>query len=362
MNKRLYLLAIVLLAVFSVVFISCGDDDLIDGVTTEYFDKNAMIIRTSDKSIKSEYEIWGNETAEFYIGNKLTKAPCSYMKTKWESSNTSVVATISPTTGNSTTLKAVGLGSATITATDEMGATRSIVVNVVVNQAMINSISSDMIFVEGGTFTMGATSEQGSYADDCDMPAHSVTLSDYYIGKYEITQKQWETVMCYNPSYFIGDNLPVEDVSWNDCQTFITKLNQITGKNFRLPTEAEWEYAARGGKKSKGYKYAGSNNIDAVAWYSDNSGSKTHEVGTKQPNELGIYDMCGNMSEWCQDWFGYYTSELQTNPTGPTSGSLRVRRGSSWNYDARYSHVWCRGYSYPAYSNFYFGLRLALPK
>ncbi|MBE6193211.1 MAG: PEGA domain-containing protein [Rikenellaceae bacterium] len=193
----------------------------------------------------------------------------------------------------------------------------------------------EMVFVKGGTFTMGATSEQGSDAYSDEKPTHSVTLSDYYIGKYEVTQAQWRAVMGNNPSRFKGDNLPVERVSWDDIQEFITKLNAQTGKNFRLPTEAEWEYAARGGNQSKGYKYSGSNTLGDVVWYDDNSSSKTHSVGQKQPNELGIYDMSGNVWEWCSDWYGSYSSSLQTNPMGPSGGSDRVLRGGSWLNDAR---------------------------
>ena len=193
-----------------------------------------------------------------------------------------------------------------------------------------DGISIDMVRVEAGTFTMGATAEMKHPADD-EKPVHQVTLTnDYYIGKYEVTQALWQAVMGNNPSEFKGDNLPVEKVSWKDCQDFISKLNRITGKTFRLPTEAEWEYAARGGNKSRGYQYSGSNNLADVAWYMDNSGDKTHAVGTKQPNELGIYDMSGNVWEWCQDWYGKYSSSSQVNPTGANSGSYRVKRGGSW--------------------------------
>lgn len=220
----------------------------------------------------------------------------------------------------------------------------------------------EMVWVSGGTFTMGATSEQGSDAWDDEKPAHSVTLSGYYIGKYEVTQAQWKAVMGNNPSSFKGDNLPVESVSWNEVQEFIKKLNQMTGKSYRLPTEAEWEYAARGGNNSRGYKYSGSNNIGSVAWYYDNSGSTTHPVGSKSPNELGIYDMSGNVREWCQDrWASnYYSSSPQRNPQGSASGSDRVLRGGCWDNDARNCRVSCRSYVSPYSGGYYLGFRLVL--
>ena len=216
-----------------------------------------------------------------------------------------------------------------------------------------------MVYVKGGTFTMGATAEQGSEAESDEKPTHSVTLSDYYIGKYEVTQAQWRAVMGSNPSHFTGDNNPVDFATWDEIQEFITKLNEKTGKKFRLPTEAEWEYAARGGNKSKGYKYSGSNNIDDVAWYDNNSSSETYPVGQKTPNELGIYDMTGNVCEWCQDWKGDYSSSSQTNPTGPSSGSRRVLRGGSWYYDAGSCRVSSRDGCLPDGSNYYVGFRLA---
>ena len=224
----------------------------------------------------------------------------------------------------------------------------------------VNGVSFTMVGVEGGTFTMGATSEQGSDPWDDEYPTHSVTLSSFSIGETEVTQELWKAVMGSNPSYFSGTNLPVEYVSWNDCQTFITKLNQLTGKNFRLPTEAEWEYAARGGNKSKGYKYAGSNTLSDVAWYTDNSSSKTHPVKQKQANELGLYDMSGNVWEWCQDWYGSYSSSSQTNPTGPAAGSYRVGRGGGWFSHAGRCRVSIRSSSTPTSCNDFLGLRLAL--
>ena len=208
---------------------------------------------------------------------------------------------------------------------------------------------------------MGATSEQGSDAESDESPVHDVTLSSYYIGETEVTQELWQAVMGNNPSYYSGNpQRPVEQVSWNDCQEFITKLNQLTGKNFRLPTEAEWEYAARGGNKSKGYKYSGSNTIDNVAWYASNSSSRTYDVKTKQANELGIYDMSGNVYEWCQDWYGGYSSGSQINPTGPASGSKCVLRGGSWLDNARYCRVSYRDRKSPGSRLNIQGFRLVL--
>ncbi len=222
------------------------------------------------------------------------------------------------------------------------------------------SVVFKMIAVEGGTFQMGATSEQGSDAYSDEKPVHNVTLSDYYIGETEVTQELWETVMGSNPSNFKGNKKPIENVSWNDCQEFITKLNNLTGKNFRLPTEAEWEYAARGGNMSQGYKYSGSNTIGDVAWYVGNSSSQTHDVKTKQANELGIYDMSGNVWEWCHDWYGSYSSGSQTNPTGPTSGSSRVYRGGSWFSNSTCCRVSFRFIYYPDFRYFKLGFRLCL--
>ena len=206
---------------------------------------------------------------------------------------------------------------------------------------ILQRLIDNMVEVKGGTFTMGATSEKDDYYSRAK-PAHQVTLSDYYISKYELTQEEWETVMGNNPSNYKGDNKPVEQVSWNDCQNFIKKLNELTGLIFRLPTEAEWEYAARGGNKSRGYKYSGSNSIDDVAWYSGNSSSTSHPIGTKHANELGLYDMSGNVNEWCSDWYGRYNSLLQTNPTGPITGSYRVHRGGSMHCHVSNFEVWCR--------------------
>ena len=220
--------------------------------------------------------------------------------------------------------------------------------------AELNKLINNMVYVSGGTFIMG-----GDESSD-QTPTHSVTLSSYYICKYEVTQALWRAVMGSNPSKFKGDNLPVEQVSWNDCQTFINRLNSYTGRNFRLPTEAEWEFAARGGNYSRRYKYSGSNYIGDVAWYTDNSGNRTHPVGTKQANELGLYDMSGNVWEWCSDWYGSYSSYSQSNPTGATSGFGRVERGGNWCGLARYCCSSHRSYYAPGNSFDDLGLRLVL--
>ena len=253
------------------------------------------------------------------------------------------------------------------------------------NVDIFDSLSYDeMVKVEGGTFTMGATAEQGSDYDSNELPTHQVTLSDYYIGKYEVTQQLWEYVMSYSgtcadgssmsayasdvwlgsdpsSSYGVGDYYPAYYVSYYDIvDIFLPRLNKITGRTYRLPTEAEWEFAARGGKQSKGYKYSGSDNIGVVAWYTGNSGGKTHQVGTKEPNELGIYDMSGNVWEWCGDWYGSYSSSAQTNPTGPSSGSYRVVRGGSWRNLAGYWRVSYRGGNLPSNRDNCSGFRVVL--
>ena len=228
----------------------------------------------------------------------------------------------------------------------------------------VKGVSFNMVMVSGGTFQMGAKAEEIFDEDpdpDWALPVHQVTLSDYYIGETEVTQELWKAVMGSNPSYFKTSNqLPVEKVSWNDCQTFIKKLNQLTGKQFRLPTEAEWEFAARGGNLSQGYKYSGSDGIGSVAWYLENSGSKTHKVGTKSPNELGIFDMSGNVAEWCKDWDGDYSSNPQTNPSGPSSGIKRIHRGGRWDSEAWRCRVYKRGCFTTNETLDNLGLRLAL--
>lgn len=223
-----------------------------------------------------------------------------------------------------------------------------------------NGVNIEMVKVEAGTFAMGATSEiQNPYS--WEKPAHKVILTkDYYIGKYEVTQSLWQLVMENNPSSIKGEDLPVGNVSWNDCQLFIAKLNEMTGKKFRLPTEAEWEYAARGGNKSRGTQYSGSSLYSDVAWYEGNSNNRPHPVGTKKSNELGIYDMNGNVWELCQDWWGNYIESSQKDPVGPNSGPTRIARGGS--YIAGAITVAARaGYS-PNIRDMNLGFRLALSK
>ena len=240
---------------------------------------------------------------------------------------------------------------------------------------ILSRLVGNMVKVDGGRFQMGATSEQGSDANSKEKPVHEVTLSDYYMGKYEVRQSEWEVVMGSNPSRFKGEDLPVEQVSWEDCHEFIGRLNALTGLNFKLPTEAQWEYAARGGRLSKGYKYSGSNNLGEVGWYWENSGDRvltgewkikkvdrnhcrTHRVGEKQPNELGLYDMSGNVYEWCEDWYGGYSVTSQRDPLGATSGSNRVYRGGGWISVAWYCRVSIRNSGVPGDRYNYLGFRL----
>ena len=261
----------------------------------------------------------------------------------------------------------------------------------------VNGVTFTMVRVEGGTFTMGATAEQIG-AIDREKPAHQVTLSDYYIGQTEVTQALWKAVMGETPTshypqwkrkYGLGDNYPAYYISYDDVLSFISKLNSLTGRTFRMPTEAEWEYAARGGNKSKGYRFSGGNTLDNVGWYWVNSdgtthpvaqnsanehknpvaqnsankhknrGSGSHPVAQKSANELGLYDMSGNVYEWCSDWYGSYLSSPQTNPTGPSTGSYRVLRGGCWYYIAKFSRVAYRDYASPSYRG-NIGVRLAL--
>lgn len=223
-----------------------------------------------------------------------------------------------------------------------------------------DTLSINMMCVEGGTFMMGAT-EGDTQVYDNEKPAHEVTLTyNYYIAQTEVTQALWKAVMGNNPSTMIGDDLPVNNVLWEEADAFVKRLSQMTGYTFHLPTEAEWEFAARGGKKSKGYLYAGSDDVDEVAWYANNSGGKMHAVGTKKPNELGIYDMSGNAWEWCSDWLAPYSAEAQVNPIGPATGEYHVYHGGGWNHGQRYARSSHRRTTTEGYIKSVLGLRVAI--
>jgi formylglycine-generating enzyme required for sulfatase activity len=206
---------------------------------------------------------------------------------------------------------------------------KSSIVVPTVSQAFLDSIRENMVWVTGGSFVMG-----NNISEPDERPAYEVVIDGFAISRYPVTQRQWMVIMERNPSDFPGcDQCPVDKVSWDDAQVFIQKLNVLTGKKYTLPTEAEWEYAAKGGRDAPGnFRYAGSDDIDSVGWYAGNSGRMPHPVGQKKPNELGLYDMTGNVWEWCQDWYAkfYYEQNESNNPQGPSSGSGRVRRGGSW--------------------------------
>ena len=232
----------------------------------------------------------------------------------------------------------IAAGRAVITATSKEGnhTTKCFV-------TVLQPIEPEMVWVKGGTFTMGCSDDECRPAE---LPNHEVTVSSFNIGKYTVTQKEWKSVMENLPTlYFTGDDIPISNITFESIQIFITRLNAVTGKNYRLSTEAEWEYATRGGNKSKGFKYSGSDDVDLVAWYSGNSGSIVHPVGKKQPNELGIYDMSGNICEYCSDWVAVYTNDPQTNPTGPSEGTYHVLRDGGFTADAQFVRVSIRGYT-----------------
>lgn len=223
----------------------------------------------------------------------------------------------------------------------------------------VRGIKFKMIPVEGGQFMMGA---KGGSAYSDESPIHEVTISDFMIAETEVTQALWSTLVSTNPSYFGGSDHPVDNVSWQDAQVFIDALNRETGENFRLPTEAEWEYAAKGGNLSRGYVYSGSDNAHDVGWTSTDSRNTTHSVKSKAPNELGLYDMTGNVWEWCSDIYGRYDDLNQIDPTGPAGGAERVARGGSWNNDDRMARTTNRGQNKPTARANRIGFRLALDR
>lgn len=231
----------------------------------------------------------------------------------------------------------------------------------------LNDVKFTMVPVKGGSYAMGATPEQQKSLTD-EQPAHKVVINDFLIGQTEVTQALWGVVMGDSKeSYFNGYDLPVEQVSWNDCQLFIQKMNQAFegktyGRKFRLPTEAEWEYAARGGNKTKNTIYSGSDNAEDVAWFFSNSNFSTHPVGSKKPNELNLYDMSGNVAEWCQDWYSstYYDETPSTNPSGPNAGSGRVVRGGAWGRNSASLRISARSSSSPDSRQNFIGIRLVL--
>ena len=288
--------------------------------------------------VKSGYEPFGTVagSGNFAKGTILEIAAipsggCEFLK--WDDGNTSNPRSINVE------------GNATYTAI--------FVVNIHTGIACIDALAEDMIKVQGGTFKMGAASDDNDALED-EKPQHSVTLSDFYICKYEVTQELWLALMDSATSYWQsqmgkGTKYPAYGISGNDCDTFIQRLNAITGLKFRLPTEAEWEYAARGGNKSRSCRYAGGNEIGNVAWYTRNSDFKTHPVMRKNANELGIYDMAGNVFELCSDWYDakYYTQSKAVNPQGPSSGNFRVCRGGCWSFFDVQCRVSSRFYTFP---------------
>ncbi|MCL2302764.1 MAG: SUMF1/EgtB/PvdO family nonheme iron enzyme [Lentimicrobiaceae bacterium] len=326
----------IITALLSAIAVSCQDKV---PVTDLKFDKSTLVIAIGGTAaLKAEF----------------TPLSASNRDVTWNSSNNSIATVEDKSTGAAFAeglITGKAAGRVTITAISKSGKHEATCTVIVVNA------EPELVTVEGGPYTMGCT------FDDCDsanLIPHLVTLSTYKIAKHQVTQKQWEAVMGTTPSDIKGDNLPVYLVSWHDVQTFITRLNSFTGKNYRLPTEAEWEYAARGGNKTNRYQYSGSNNLDEVAWYSGNSLTKLHPVGSKKANELGLYDMSGNVWEWCNDWWGLYTDAPQTNPTGPATGTFRIIRGGSYLDPERYSLVVWRSGILPNRTNIV-GFRLAHP-
>jgi formylglycine-generating enzyme required for sulfatase activity len=369
-NQSLLYAAIALL-----MFVGCNEDsqDNTDNKSEEQNISSVEEVRvTLDKQALS-FEFAGDTVT---LRVRVTPANASNKAVSWSSSNTAVAAV-----NDAGLVTAVSIGSADIVVTTADGSkTATCAVSVIGGIVVNNNELTDtikLVNVEGGAFTMGCIrsyefggSRDGDDAGECygeELPSHSVTLSSYKIGQFEVTQKLWRVVMGSLPSGTStssgqGDNYPVYYVNWDDdIQTFLTNLNSLTGKHFRLPTEAEWEYAARGGNQSQGYKYSGSNTLDDVAWYNSNSGNTTHIVGVKAANELGIYDMSGNVWELCADLYGNYSSVAQSNPTGAGSGYSHVLRSGSWNGRAGWCRVAFRSQNSFDFRNTEIGFRLVLP-
>ena len=227
-------------------------------------------------------------------------------------------------------------------------------------KAIADTILKNMVLIEGGTFEMGSIT-----GGDDEKPVHIVRVDNFYMCKFEVRVKEWKQLMGSNPSYFVGcDDCPVETVSWNEIQIFIKKLNELSGKNFRLPTEAEWEYAAKAGKHISYNDFSGNKEIGAVGWFRDNSDAAPHKVGLKSPNANGIYDMTGNVWEWCSDWYqvDYYAVTPRENPQGPQTGEKKVLRGGSWNNFVKHSKVTYRDTFESDFKTYDYGFRLCYSK
>jgi len=335
-NTNIFFYYLLVSALLTAVSISCNDNS---SVTSMKLDKDEVIL--------------GINGTTTLTANLLPYSASDQMKWSTSNSNVAVVESndnvVSMPKGI-VTAKSVGTAIITVTTINGKHSAQCTIT--------VIDLQPELILVEGGTFTMGCT-DGDCNEDSNELPVHQVTLSSYKIAKHTVTQQQWEAVMGNKPSYSKGNDKPVEMVSWNDVQEFIRKLNTLTEKKYRLPTEAEWEYAARGGKLSKGYKYSGSDTINVVAWY---TGNTTQPVGTKAPNELGIYDMSGNVFEWCSDLYGDYTANAQTDPQGPPIGTRRIVRGGSYlNYGVYACRVSFRISALPANSGADLGFRLVTP-
>jgi len=333
---------IVVVVLLIVVAVACNREKPVTGITLD----------------QSTIELVETETT--LLTATVTPSDATNRLVNWTSSNPEVVTVVRGS------LTAMAIGTATITVTtNDGGFTAKCIVTVA---PLPDPIEPDMIRVEGGTFIMGCTDNE---CENNEKPTLTVKLDSYYIARYPVTQREWVAIMRNNPSHFKGEYLPVENMSWDEVTDFLHGLNlAFPNKNYRLATEAEWEYAARGGNESKGYKYSGSDDINAVAWYSANSNNRTQIVGTKMPNELGIFDMSGNVWEWCSDFFGSYADTARTgydsitgiyiNPTGPRVGIQHVARGGAWIDFSQSCRISARYSPIPPIMPNHLGIRLAM--